>query len=56
MIWLTEILTRRTVSDKIVHDKAFSVSEDPNYDKVCFHHDMAYGKLNWKNCFSLNIA
>ena len=26
-------LTRRTVSDKILHDKAFNIAQNPKYDK-----------------------
>ena len=35
MTWLMEILdlTRRTVSDKILRDKAFNIAKNPKYDR-----------------------
>ena len=35
MAWLMEILdlTRRTVSDKILRDKAFNIAKNPKYDR-----------------------
>ena len=32
MTWLMEILTRITVSDEILRDKAFNIAKNPKYD------------------------
>ena len=33
MRYRTWEFTRRTASDKILHDKAFNISENPKYDR-----------------------
>ena len=32
MIWLMEILNRRTAADRVLRDKAFNIAKNPKYD------------------------